>query len=465
MQFNLGRWFLAACLFNHAVFAGDFAEKINTLTHEQLPHATVGIHVIDAESNAVIYSQHSDKRLVPASGMKLFTAAAALYYFGPKHQFETRLSEHNNNIYLTFGGDPSLTKHDLTALVEELKKNKITHITGDFVLDTSRFKAPYYPNGISYEDLGWYYAAPDTTIMLDKNAETYVVHASKRGDLIQIKPKNTPPALTLINQVVTVSHEQANKHCNLDIEIKPHNTLRLFGCLAINEQPRLIHLSVPDPNLLAIQGVQQALKQNKIRLDGKIITGRTPVDAKRIAHVLSPVLSDLIGHMLKVSDNLYANALTKQLGFAVMHEGNYKQGVFAIKNIIQQHTKLDMTQLDLADGMGTRYNLVTPKHMTDLLTAIYHDNTLRPIFLKALPKAGVSGNLQDRMQKTTLDKHVLAKTGTMHDMSSLSGYMMNAEGNKLIFSIIINGVNQPIRRAKALEESILLILHDGYINN
>ena len=63
------------------------------------------------------------------------------------------------------------------------------------------------------------------------------------------------------------------------------------------------------------------------------------------------------------------------------------------------------------------------------------------------------------MQKTALDKHVLAKTGTMHDMSSLSGYMIDAEGSKLIFSIIINGVNQPIRRAKALEESILLILH------
>lgn len=459
MQVHLRRWLLVACLFNHTVFAGDVSEKINALIHEQLPHATVGIHVKDAESNAVIYSKYSNKLLVPASGMKLFTAAAALYYFGPKHQFETKLSEKNQNIYLTFGGDPSLSKRDLTALIAELKNHNITHIRGNFVLDTSRFKAPYYPNGISYEDLGWYYAAPDTAVMLDENTETYIVHAKKRGDLIQIKPKNTQPALTLINQVVTVSHEQANKHCNLDIEIKSHNTLRLYGCLAINEQPRLIYLSVPDPNLLATQRIQQALKQNNIRLDGKIITGHTPSNTKHIAHVLSPVLSDLVGHMLKKSDNLYANALTKQLGFAVMHEGNHKQGAFAITKIILQHTKLDMTQVDLADGMGTRYNLVTPKHMTDLLTAIYHDNTLRPIFFTALPKAGVSGNLQERMQKTALDKHVLAKTGTMHDMSSLSGYMIDAEGSKLIFSIIINGVNQPIRRAKALEESILLILH------
>ncbi len=131
-----------------------------------------------------------------------------------------------------------------------------------------------------------------------------------------------------------------------------------------------------------------------------------------------------------------------------------------MKKIIQQHTKLDMTQLDLADGMGTRYNLVAPEHMTELLTAIYHDDKLRPIFLKALPKAGVSGNLQDRMKNTKLDKNIIAKTGSMHDMSSLSGYMHDAEGKKLIFSIIINGVNQPLRHAKSLEEKILLILYD-----
>jgi len=461
VRLYIGVWTFIACLFNHTVFSETVSEKIDALVQQQLPHAAVGVVVKNADTGAVIYSKHADKLLSPASSMKLFTAAAALYYFKPDHYFETTLSEKNQTIYLKFEGSPSLTKKDLVYLVEQLKANNITRIDGNFVLDISRFKAPDYPNGVSYEDLGWYYAAPDTAVMLNENAETYAfMSAKKHGDLIQIKPKISQPALTLINQVVTVSHEQAKNHCELNIEIKPKNTLRLFGCLADNKEPRLMSLAVPDPILLATKLIQQTLKKNKITLNGSIITGRVPVDAKPIANIKSNNLTQLVTHMLKESDNLYANSLSKQLGYALTHEGSYKQGAFAIKQILNKHTKLDMNQLDLADGMGTRYNLVTPEQMVVLLEAIYDDEQLRPIFMKALPEAGVSGTLQDRMKKTVLEKKVFAKTGTMHDISSLSGYMINSKGKKRIFSIIINGVNQPISRAKSLEEKILLILND-----
>jgi serine-type D-Ala-D-Ala carboxypeptidase/endopeptidase (penicillin-binding protein 4) len=461
MRFYLGIVVLIACLFNHAVFSETASEKINTLIHQQLPHATVGIFVKDADTGNVVYSKHADKLLFPASSMKLFTAAAALYYFKQDHHFETTLLEKNKNIYLKFDGSPSLTKKDLVSLLEQLKANKITYIEGDFVLDTSRFKAPDYPNGVSYEDLGWYYAAPDTAIMLDENTETYAfISAKKQGEHIQVKPKTSQPALTLINQVITVSQEQARNHCELNIDIMPKNTLRLFGCLADNAQPRLMNLAIPDPILLATQVIKKTLKKNNITLKGKIILGRTPTDAKPIASIQSRELVALITHMLKESDNLYANTLTKQLGYALTHEGSYKQGAFAIKTILHKHTQVDMAQIDLADGMGTRYNLVTPEQIVVLLNAIDDDEKLKPIFMKALPEAGISGTLQDRMKKTVLEKKVFAKTGTMHDISSLSGYMINAQGKKLIFSIMINGVNQPISRAKSLEEKILLILHD-----
>jgi len=453
-------WIVVACSSSQTAFSEAASKKINLLIQQQLPHATVGALVKDAETGEVIYSKHANKLLFPASSMKLFTAAAALYYFKPDHHFSTILSEKNNHIYLTFEGSPSLTKNDLIALIQHLKKNNITRIEGNFVLDTSRFKPPYYPQGVSYEDLGWYYAAPDTAVMLNENAETYdFISAKKRGDFIHIKSKTSQPALTLINQVKTVSQNEAKHHCDLNIEIKPHNTLRLFGCLAERAEPKRMNLAVPDPILLATNVIQQALKKNNIVLKGKIIIGRAPTDAKPIASMPSHDVSQLVTHMLKESDNLYANSLTKQLGYAFTHEGTYKQGAYAIKQILQKHTALDMNQIDLADGMGTRYNLVTPEQMVILLTALYNNKQLKPLILKALPEAGVSGTLQDRMKKTVLEGKVFAKTGSMHDISSLSGYVINPDGRKLIFSIIINGVNQPLSRAKALEENMLLILN------
>lgn len=48
----------------------------------------------------------------------------------------------------------------------------------------------------------------------------------------------------------------------------------------------------------------------------------------------------------------------------------------------------------------------------------------------------------------------------MHDISSLSGFMINPNEKTYIFSIIINGVNKPLEKAKALEEKILLAIDE-----
>lgn len=196
-------------------------------------------------------------------------------------------------------------------------------------------------------------------------------------------------------------------------------------------------------------------------LKGHIINGITPPDAQIIAQYQSQDLAQVITHMLKESDNLYANSLTKELGFSLTKEGTSKQGAFAIKKILADHTHLDMTQVELTDGMGTRYNLTTPEQIVLLLTNLYNDKNLRPLIIKALPQAGVSGTLIDRMKKTSLEKIVFAKTGTMHDISSLSGYILNPKGRPLIFSIVINGINQPINIARSLEDQILLLIEQN----
>ncbi|BCA94411.1 D-alanyl-D-alanine carboxypeptidase [Legionella antarctica] len=435
--------------------------RIDALIEKQLPHATIGILVKDAKTGDVIYRSNSDKLLYPASNVKLFTAAAALYHLKPKHHFLTTLSQKNQNFYITFSGSPSLTIDNFTDLLLSLKKNNIKKINGDIILDTSRFKAPYYPGGESYDDLGWYYSAPDTAVILDENAEAYdVISAKKLGMPVTIKPRSAAPNLTVINQIITVNKEQEKEHCNLNIEIQPNNTLRLYGCMAQESKTKLIKLAIPDPVLMAKQIIEKTLKKYSLIFKGRIIIGRTPSDARIVTSYKSRDLIALIAHMLKESDNLYANSLTKELAFSLTKEGSFKQGAFAIKKILAEHTHLDMKQVVLTDGMGSRYNLITPEQIVLLLTHLYNDKTMRPIILNALPQAGVSGTLIDRMKKTPLEKKVFAKTGSMHDISSLSGYIINPQARSLIFSIVINGVNKPINTAKSLEDQILLTIFE-----
>jgi serine-type D-Ala-D-Ala carboxypeptidase/endopeptidase (penicillin-binding protein 4) len=56
-------------------------------------------------------------------------------------------------------------------------------------------------------------------------------------------------------------------------------------------------------------------------------------------------------------------------------------------------------------------------------------------FLRALPAAGISGTLEDRMQKKPARGVVRAKTGTTNRASALAGYV----GQRYAFAVIQNG--------------------------
>lgn len=448
--------FFVISLFSQVLHSQTLSTKLDAIIEQRLPHATVGALIKDAQTGRIIYSRNATKLLSPASGTKLFTAAAALYQLKSNYTFLTTLSQKNQDMYITFNGSPSLTTDNLESLLLNLKRKNINTIKGNIILDSSRFKPPYYAGGDSYDDLGWYYAAPSTALILNKNAVSYeFISAKKTGKRIQIIPKTAGRELSIINQVITVDKEQTT-HCSLNVEVKSPNTLRLYGCLQKNKEPQVMSLAITAPLLIAQKVIKGTLNKHGLVLKGDIRSGKTPSDAKVIASLHSENAMQLITHMLQESDNLYADSFYKQLAYSVTGEGTYKQGSFAIKKILSQHTNLDMGQIELTDGAGSRYNMVTPLQVVVLLTDLYRDKSMS--FFKTLPQAGISGSLKDRMKNTILEKQVFAKTGTMHDVSSLSGYIKLPNTKTLIFSIIINGINTPISTAKSLEEEILLMV-------
>ncbi len=438
----------------------NLKQTISELIQQKFPHATVGILVRDAATGKDIYRYNARKILKPASNTKVLTALAALHMLGPDFKYETSLSRKNANIYFTFSGSPSLKSSDIDALVASLKKDNIHEIKGNIILDISKFKPPYHAAGITYDDLGWYYEAPSMALILDENKEVYqFISAEKAGDPAKIKTSSSnQKALTLINQIISVPRVQEKHHCNFNIEIRPGNTLRLYGCLAQSKYPRTIQLAIPDPVFYSSQVIKTALQKQQIQFKGKVIVGKTPADAEKLATHHSPELSKLLKHMLEESDNLYADSVTKLLGYQMSGQGTYKQGAYAIRQTLAKHTPINPEMIELADGQGSRYDQLTAEQMVILFDDIYKDKKLNALFMDILPRMGVSGTLQERMKKTALKNRVMAKTGTMHDISSISGFMNTEKGRVLIFSIIINGIHKNIYAAKALEDDILLAI-------
>jgi D-alanyl-D-alanine carboxypeptidase/D-alanyl-D-alanine-endopeptidase (penicillin-binding protein 4) len=81
--------------------------------------------------------------------------------------------------------------------------------------------------------------------------------------------------------------------------------------------------------------------------------------------------------------------------------------------------------------------------LVTILTKISADERLRPAFLDALPVAGVDGTIGSRMKDTKAQGNARAKTGSISNARALSGYVTSADGEPLVFSMMVNNFNVP----------------------
>jgi D-alanyl-D-alanine carboxypeptidase/D-alanyl-D-alanine-endopeptidase (penicillin-binding protein 4) len=95
------------------------------------------------------------------------------------------------------------------------------------------------------------------------------------------------------------------------------------------------------------------------------------------------------------------------------------------------------------DGAGlSRHDLVTPSATVKLLAWITRQpfaNVLRD----ALPVAGIDGTLEYRMRDGAAAGNVRAKTGTLSHVYTLSGFVTDAAGERLLFSLMLNRYLRP----------------------
>ena len=109
------------------------------------------------------------------------------------------------------------------------------------------------------------------------------------------------------------------------------------------------------------------------------------------------------------------------------------------------------------DGSGlSRYDMVSPEALVRLLTAIWNDPSLIGPYRSALPLAGTAGSLADQMKGTPAEGRVWAKTGSMFNIRSLSGYALTADNEPLAFSFLANNYTVPSEQVEALYDAALV---------
>lgn len=444
-------------------FANSFSRYVNTQIQKRIPEASVGIIVIDAKSGKTLYQLNQDHAFEPASNTKIFTAAAALKQLGQNFDYETSIAIDanqlkgttlNGNAYIQFTGDPSLKRGDIDDLLKTMKSSGIKTITGNFIIDNTAFSGATYALGWLHDDLAYCYAAPVESVIINQNCMHFSVDLNKQGKPY-IKRQADAQGFTIVNKLNFVPGTEDPKTCIFNPSINQNNTVMLSGCLPARQNWNFT-IAVANPTKYAERYIDQALETYGIKLQGQVTTGPEPRGLKTIALHTSAKLPQLVDTMLTYSNNVYAGAFTKSLGLSYYGKGTNKAGVNAIEAITAKMNGRDYKHLTLEDGAGgSRYNLITPREISRVLRSVYLNNDLRNDFMSALPQSGMSGTLSYRMGKKPMLGRVHAKTGSMTGVSTLSGFVQDRRGRELIFSIMMNGLTEPLTTARRIQDKIV----------
>lgn len=448
------------------------ASKIDTvLTTKTLRTAGVGIFVRDLATGKVIYSHNPDKKLIPASNMKIITAATALEFLKPEYRFKTEVyvdvPQKNGivegNIFIKGYGDPLLVDENLWAIARDVAYGGISKITGNVYADDLYFDDGRYGKGWK---AGWEsYYAPSGALSLNFNTFVVtVVPAAKAGSppKVFLMPPNRH--LEVVNRARTVSSGRAR----IEVVKTPEkvNSYSVIGQISVGNGPETVRRSIGDPGLYTAGSFEAYLSSWGVATSGKIGRKDVPENARLIISYESPPLSRVIMSMGKVSNNFVSEQILKTLGAEYTPEGKPKKGSseMGIRVVAGYLKKLGIKPgtYVIADGSGlSRLNRVTASQINTVLVRMYRMPYYRPEFIASLGVGGVDGTIEDRFRKEPLKRRVRAKTGHLNGVNTLSGYLLTDSGRTLAFSILVNNFNGYHSSVERLQEKILLALN-GY---
>jgi len=149
--------------------------------------------------------------------------------------------------------------------------------------------------------------------------------------------------------------------------------------------------------------------------------------------------------------------LLRTLGAELGEEGSWSEGVSVMSEFLTEVAGIDSLDIAPRDGSGlSAYNLVTPRALVRILQYLSSSEN-NDIYRSALATAGEEDStLEERL--SGLEGRVFAKTGTISNVNSLSGYLTREDGSEVIFSILSNGSGLPSGQIRSAIDAVVQVL-------
>jgi D-alanyl-D-alanine carboxypeptidase/D-alanyl-D-alanine-endopeptidase (penicillin-binding protein 4) len=441
-------------------------------------NAVWGVLVKSLRTGETLFALNPGTLLMPASNMKVVTMAAAAERLGWDYTFTTKVVATGpveggvlrGDLVVLGGGDPSLGGRPTEgpSIVErwadQIRARGITRIEGRLIGHDNVFDDEGLGQGWAWDYLAYNYAAPVGGLDFNENVvRLSFTPGSAAGDPVTVAVRPEGSGLKIETAVTTAA---TNGAADVTVTRQPGSrSLGVGGSVPAGRTDVTQTVSVENPTEFMVGAFRQALLGRGIEVTGGAVDADAlpalpdVTGADTIVSYTSPPLAEIGKVLLKVSQNLYADTLLKAIGRpADGGPATTREGRKVLREVLQGWGIAPEQYLQ-ADGSGlSRYNYLTADVLVSVLTRMYADDRHYEPFINALPVAGVDGTIAGRMKDTRAQGNARAKTGSIANARALSGYVTSADGEPLVFSMIVNNFNVPQSQADAIIDRAVIRL-------
>ena len=186
--------------------------------------------------------------------------------------------------------------------------------------------------------------------------------------------------------------------------------------------------------------------------------GDGPAGAATIASVSSATMGEQLRWMLAHSDNTLADQYCRFAARAAGSPSTYEGATDTVRKALTQ-AGVPTDGLTLEDCSGLSSNdKISANTLVGVLKASYAGQGTGADTMRLLPWAGLVGTLSQRMTEAPAAGNVQAKTGSLQEVTSLSGSVLTQSGRVLLVSIghdhVTEGAYATRGRLDAFEEGL-----------
>lgn len=424
------------------------APVVQALQAENVPLENVSIYVQRVDAPQALLSYQSDVPRNPASVMKLVTSYAALDLLGPSYRWKTQFYGLNlpqqgklqGGLWVKGSGDPALNTPHLAEVASELQqKLNLNEICCEILLDNSVF-APQNFDAAAFDGKPYRaYNAPAEGLMVNQQAIRLQLIPSNEKVTVVAYP-NWSSLIKRID-IKPIAGECGDWKNNLQIK-REGRVLNLRGEYPVSCGDKYLDVNWQGAEYvggLFYHAWEQAGGRWTQADKTQIRLANVPENAVLLTEHTSPSLAEMLREMNKTSNNVMARALYLSLSRA--GDASQVASVAKSEQVLKtwlQGKGFNFSELVLENGAGlSRVERISASHLGALLGDAFRSPVMAEL-TASLPIYGIDGSLSKRKDSGLYGRAHL-KTGSLENVRSVAGYLLDAKGRYWSVVFVANG--------------------------